>query len=100
MPASPETSAEIDLDTRFAAQYDQISCDIDAKMEHLSSSLLGQISSLFANLSHPNPFVTVDTSAFPGYSGAQTEPEPPQPLDKSVSAGRRESQVWERGCRA
>ena len=98
VPASPpKTSAKIDLDTRFAAQYDQISSDIDAKMEHLSSSLLGQISSLSANFHHPNPFDTVDTLAFPGYSGAQTEPEPPQPLDKSASAGRRESLVREGG---
>ena len=58
-------------------------------MERLSSTLLGQISSLIANIHHPNPFDTEDTSAFPGYSGAHTEPEPPQPLDKSASAGRR-----------
>ena len=66
-----------------------MSLDIDAIMEHLSSSLLGQISSLIANIHHPNPFDTEDTSAFPGYSGAHTEPEPPQPLDKSASVGRR-----------
>ena len=52
VPASPpKTSAEMDLDSRFAAQYDQISLDIDAKMDKLSSSLLGQISSLIAVIS-------------------------------------------------
>ena len=45
-------------------------------MEHLSPSLLGQISSLIANIHHPNPFGTEDTSAFPGYSGAHKEPVP------------------------
>ena len=82
------------------AQYDQISLDIDAKMDKLSSSLLGQISSLIAQLHHPNPLVSVDTSALPGYSGAHTEPEPPQPLDKSTSAGCRESLVREGGTGA
>ena len=89
--------AEMDLGSRFAAQYDQISLDIDTKMDKLSSSLLGQISLLIAQLHHPNPLVSVDTS---GYSGAHTEPEPPQPLDKSASAGRRESLVHEGGTGA
>ena len=101
VPASPpKSSAEVDLDSRSAAQYDQISRDIDTKMEHLSSSLLGQISSLIAQLHHPNPLVSEDTSALPGYSGAHTEPEPPQPLDKSASARRRESLVREVGTGA
>ena len=56
VPASPpKTSAEMDLDSRFAAQYDLISLDIDAKMDKLSSSLLGQISSLIAQ---SNKYVT------------------------------------------
>ena len=101
VPASPpKTSAEIDLDSRFAAQYDQISLDIDAKMDKLSSSLLCQISSLIAQLHHPDPLASEDTSTLPGYSGAHTEPEPPQPLDKSASAGRRESLVREEGTGA
>ena len=98
VPASPpKTSADVDLETRFAAQYEQISHDIDIKMDQLSSSLLGQIGSLFDQLHHPNPLVSEDTSALPGYSGAQTEPAPPQPLDKSVSAWHREDQVREGG---
>ena len=98
VPASPpKTSADVDLETRFEAQYEQISHDIDIKMDQLSSSLLGQIGSLFDQLHHPNPLVSEDTSALPGYSGAQTEPAPPQPLDKSVSAWHREDQVREGG---
>ena len=101
VPASPpKTSAEIDLNSKFAAQYDQISLDIDAKMDKLSSSLLGQISSLITQFHHPNPLVSEDTSELPGYSGAHTEPEPPQPLDKSASARRRESLVREGSTRA
>ena len=93
----PKTSADVDLETRFAAQYEQISHDINIKMDQLSSSLLGQISSLFYQLNHPNPLVSEHTSALPGYSGAQTEAAPPQPLDKSASAWRREDQVREGG---
>ena len=66
-------------------------------MELLSSSLLGQIKSMLANV-QPNPFYSEDTSAFPGYSGAQTEPEPPQPHDKSASAGHHQSLVCEGGA--
>ena len=36
----------------------------------------------------------------PGYSGAHTEPEPPQPLDKSASAWRRWDLVHEGGTGA
>ena len=62
VPASPpKPSAEVDLDSRFEAQYDQISRDIDTKMDQLSSSLLGQISSLINQLHHPNPLVSEDT---------------------------------------
>ena len=100
VPASLKTSADVDLETRFAAQYEQISHDIDIKMDQLSSSLLGQISSLFEQFNHPNPLVSEDTSALQGYSGAQTEPAPPQPLDKSASAWRREDQVHEGGTGA
>ena len=100
VPASPpKTSADVDLETRFAAQYEQISHDIEVKMDQLSS-LLGQNSSLFDQLHHPNPLVSEDTSALPGYSGAQTEPAPPQPLDNSASAWRREDQVREGGTGA
>ena len=91
---------KLTLNSKFAAQYDQISLDIDAKMDKLSSSLLGQISSLIMQFHHPNPLVSEDTSALLGYSGAHTEPEPPQPLDKSASARRRESLVHKGGTRA
>ena len=47
-PASPpKTSADVDLDNRFAAQYDRMLKDMDDRMELLSSSLLGQIRSVF-----------------------------------------------------
>ena len=101
VPASPpKASANVELETHFAAQYEQIFHDINIKMDQLSSSLLGQISSLFDQLNHPNPLVSEDTSALPGYSGAQTEPAPPQPLDKSASVWRREDQVREGGMGA
>ena len=56
-------------------------------MELLSSSLLGQIRSLFdSRLSH-NP--TSDyASAFPGQAGVHTVPEPPQPQAKSAVKNR------------
>ena len=41
-----------------------------------------------------------DTLALPGYSGAHTEPEPPQPLDKSASEWRRVDLVREGGTEA
>ena len=50
-------------------------------MELLSSSLLGQIRSMFDNV-QPNISYSEDASAFPGQSGGQTVPEPPQPHDK------------------
>ena len=49
VPVSPpKTRAEIDLVSRFAAQYYQVFLDIDSKLDKLSSSLLGQVSSLSA----------------------------------------------------
>ena len=46
-PASPpKTSADVDLDNRFAAQYDRM-LKMDDRMELLSSSLLNQIRSFF-----------------------------------------------------
>ena len=45
-------------------------------------------------------FLSEDTLALPGYSGAQTEPEPPQPIDKSASAWRRWDLVREGGTGA
>ena len=50
-------------------------------MELLSSSLLGQIRSMFDNV-QPNIYYSEDALAFPGQSGDQTVPEPPQPHDK------------------
>ena len=81
-PASPpKTSTDVDLDNRFAAQYDKMLKDMDDRMELLSSSLLGQIRSMFEN-AQPNTSYSEDASAFPGQSGDQTEPEAPQPHDK------------------
>ena len=49
-PASPpKTSADIDLDNRFAAQYGRMLKKMDDRMELLSSSLLNQIRSIFDN---------------------------------------------------
>ena len=99
-PASPpKASADVDLDNRFAAHYDRMAKDMDDRMELLSSSLLGQIKSMLANV-QPNPSYSEDTSAFPGQSGDQTEPEPPQPDDKLASARSHESLVCERGTGA
>ena len=53
---------------------------MDDRMELLSLSLLGQIRSMFDNVQHNNYYE--DASAFPGQSGDQTVPEPPQPHDK------------------
>ena len=84
-PASPpSTSANVDLDNRFAAQYDSMLKEMDDRMELLSSSLLHQIRSLFDNPQSNNPY-SEDASAFPGQAGVQTVPEPPQPYDKSAS---------------
>ena len=83
-PASPpKTSVDVDLDNRFrfAAQYDRMLKDMDDRMELLSSSLLGQIRSMFDNV-QPNNCYFEAASAFPGQSGDQTVPEPPQPHDK------------------
>ena len=81
-PASPpKTSAELDLDNRFAAQYDRMLKTMDDRMELLSSSLLVQIRSMFDN-AQPNISYSEDASAFPGQSGDQMVPEPPQPHDK------------------
>ena len=81
-PASPpKTSADVDLDNRFAAQYDRMLKDMDDRMELLSSSLLGQIRSMFDNV-QPNNYYSEDASVLPGQSDDQTVPEPPQPHDK------------------
>ena len=77
----PKTSADVDLDNRFAAQYDRMLKDMDDWMELLSSSLLGQIRSMFDNV-QPNNSYSEEASAFPGQSGDQTVPEPPQSHDK------------------
>ena len=66
----------------FAAQYDRMLKNMDDRMELLSSSLLGQIRSMFDNV-QPNISYSEDDSAFPGQSCDQTVPEPPQPHDKT-----------------
>ena len=99
-PASPpKTSADVDLNNRFAAQYDRMLKDMDDRMELLSSSLLGQIRSMFGN-AQPNTSYSEDASAFLGQSGDQTEPESPQPHDKSASVRSRERLVCEGGTGA
>ena len=50
-------------------------------MELLSSSLLGQIRSMFDNV-QPNNYYSEDASVLPRQSDDQTVPEPPQPHDK------------------
>ena len=81
-PASPpKTSADVDLDNRFAAQYDRMLKEMDGRMNSYLSSLLGQIRSIF-DASQSNNSYSEDASAFLGQSGVQTEPEPPQPHDK------------------
>ena len=70
-PASPpSTSANVDLDNRFEAQYDRMLKEMDDRMELLSSSLLNQIRSLFDNPQSNNPY-SEDASAFPGQAGAR-----------------------------
>ena len=63
------------------AQCDSMLKDMDDMMELMSSPLLGQIRSMIDNV-QPNKFYSEDVSAFPGQSGDQTVPEPPQPHDK------------------
>ena len=65
----------------------------------LSSSLLGQIRSMFDNAQSNNSY-SEDASAFPGQSGVQAEPEPPQPHDKSERVRIRERLVCEGGTGA
>ena len=65
-PASPpKTSADVDLDNRFAAQYDRMLKKMHDRMELLSSSLLYQIKSSFDN-PQSNNLYSEDASAFPG----------------------------------
>ena len=64
-PASPsKTSADVDLDNRFAAQYDRMLKKMHDRMELLSSSLLNQIRSSFDN-PQSNNLYSEDASAFP-----------------------------------
>ena len=98
-PASPpSTSAQVDLDVRFEAQYDSMVKEMDERMELLSSSLLGQIISLFdSRLSHdPSSYYT---SAFPGQAGVHAVPEPPQ-LQAKSAVKNRERLVCEGGTGA
>ena len=65
-PASPpKTSADVDLDNRFAAQYDRMLKKMHDRMEILSSALLYQIRSSFDN-PQSNNLYSEDASAFPG----------------------------------
>ena len=64
-PASPpKTSADVDLDNRFAAQYDRMLKKMHDRMELLSSSLLNQIRFSFDN-PQSNNLYSEDASAFP-----------------------------------
>ena len=99
-PASPpSTSANVDLDVRFEAQYDRMIKEMDDRMELLSSSLIGQIRSLFDKHQSHNQNSEY-ASAFPGQAGVHTVPEPPQPQDKSVSVRSRERLVCKGGTGA
>ena len=99
-PASPpSTSANVDLDDRFEAQYDRMIKEMDGRMELLSSSLINQIRSLITNPQSNNPNSEC-ASAFPGQAGVHTVPEPPQTQDKSVSVRSRERLVCEGGTGA
>ena len=68
-PASPpSTSAEYDLDDRFAAQYDRMVKEMDDRIALLSSSLIGQIQDLLAHNRPDDPNYHYD-SVFPGQAG-------------------------------
>ena len=83
-PASPpSSSANSDLDDRFAAHYGKMVKDMDDRMELLSSSLLGQIKSLLAHTRPDNP-INENASVCPGQAGLKPVPEPPQPQAKSA----------------
>ena len=65
-PASPpKTSANVDLDNRFAAQFDRMLKKMHDRMELLSSSLFYQIRSSFDN-PQSNNLYSEGASAFPG----------------------------------
>ena len=83
-PASPpSSSANSDLDDRFAAHYGKMVKDMDDRMELLSSSLLGQIKSLLAHTRPDNP-INENASLFPGQAGLKPVPKPSQPQAKSA----------------
>ena len=68
-PASPpSTSAEYDLDDRFAAQYDRMVKEMDDRIALLSSSLIGQIQDLLAHNRPDDPNYHYD-SVFLGQAG-------------------------------
>ena len=77
----PSTSADRDLDDRFAAQYDRMVKDLDDRMALLSSSLVGQIKDLIAHDRPDDPNYQND-SVLPGQAGLKPVPEPPQPQAK------------------
>ena len=98
-PASPSTSASVDLDVRFEAQYDRMIKEMDDRMELLSSSLIDQIRSLFDKHQSHNQNSEY-ASAFPGQAGVHTVPAPPQPQDESASVRSRERLECEGGTGA
>ena len=67
----PQSSADKELEARFAAQYSKLSSDLDSKFSHLSDSLINQVSVL---ISHN---IRQQTSSDPpGDSVSHTDPEP------------------------
>ena len=70
----PKTSADVDLDNRFAEQYDRILKKMDR----------------FLTILNLTTYIQRTLQRFPGQSGVQTVPEPPQPHDKSASVRSRE----------
>ena len=98
-PASPSTSATLDLDDRFEAQHDRMLREMDERMDLLSSSLLSQIKNLISNSQTTNP-TSNNASAFPGRASFHMVPEPPQPQTKTASVRSRESFVSEGGTGA
>ena len=99
-PASPpKTSADVDLDNRFVAQYDSMLKDMDDRMELLFSSLLGQIRSMFDNV-QPNNYYSEDASAFPGNPVSKRCQSPLSHMTKSTCVRSRERLVCEGGTGA
>ena len=99
-PASPpKTSADVDVDNSFAAQYDRMLKDMDDRMELLSLSLLGQIRSMFDNI-QPNNSYSEDAQRSGGNPVTKRCQSPLSDMTKSASVRSRERLVCEGGTGA